>query len=107
MVRMKMRLCLPKWKKASVGTMPIAVHGLQRKEVRETYEQELGKHLSECPYVASKTVEDNWSTVKECIIQTSEKVLGRGRQKQPVMTYNHYWNKRMLHTEGFYRVAHH
>ena len=83
MVRMKMRLCLPKWKKVSVGTMPIAVHGLQRKEVRETYEQELGKHLSECPYVASKTVEDNWRTVKECIIQTSEKVLGRGRQKQP------------------------
>ena len=34
-------------------------------------------------YVASKTVEGNWSTVKECIIQASEKVLGRGRQKQP------------------------
>ena len=33
-------------------------------------------------YVASKTVEGNWSTVKECIIQVSEKVLGCGRQKQ-------------------------
>ena len=34
-------------------------------------------------YVASKTVEGNWSTVKECIIQASEKVLGReGRNNQ-------------------------
>ena len=59
------------------------MHDLRRKEVRQTYQQELEKHLSEHPYVASESVEDNWRTLKECIIYASKDILGRGRQRQP------------------------
>ena len=52
------------------------------KKVRQTYQQELEKHLSEDPYVASESVEDNWRTLKECIIYASKDVDVEGEYNQ-------------------------
>ena len=57
MVRMKMRLRLPRWKKAPLGTWPIAVDALRRAEISQRYQQKLKEHLHEHPHVSNGAVE--------------------------------------------------
>ena len=83
MVRTKVRIHFPRLKKAPANTLPLAVHALQREEIRDTYQQKLTECLFEQAHDSDGSVEQNWETLKNCMVSAGEVVVGRGGKKQP------------------------
>ena len=84
MVRVKLSLKLP-----SISTrkdnksIPFAVHELSTKRRRDEYMDCLEKSLQNRPHCSERSAEENWIAIKSSIVSTAEKVIGRGRRKQP------------------------
>ncbi len=78
MVRAKLKLCLPRQKRRREDVLPIAVHTLQRTEVREEYEQKVSEFLLARPHNCEESTESNWEAFKECVVAAGEEVAGRG-----------------------------
>ena len=83
MVRTKVMIHFPRLKKAPANTLPLAVHALQREEIRDTYQQKLTECLFEQEHDSDGSVEQNWETLKNCMVSAGEVVVGRGGKKQP------------------------
>ena len=82
MVRVKIRMQLPSRRKTPMR-MPISGHNLRRAEISQRYQQRLKESLQSHPHNHSDTVEQNWSTLRDCIVSVGEEVVARGRQRQP------------------------
>ena len=85
MVRTKVTIHFPRVEKLPTNAIPIAVHALQGAVCREAYQQKVVKCLTNQPHTCSsdKSAEDNWSTLRGCVISAAEATVGRGRRKQP------------------------
>ena len=65
------------------SSLPFAVHELAISAMREEYREKLEQQLRDKQHSHSATSEQNWSTLKDCIVSASEESLGRGRRKHP------------------------
>ena len=83
MVRAKLRVGLPRWRKIRVSALPVAVHTLHAEKQRDAYERKLDEVLHDNPHNTNGAAEYNWGTLKECVMSAAEAVLGRGRKRQP------------------------
>ena len=83
LVRGRINLSLPKPSKRGQSTRPISAYNLQYKETREFYQEELDKCLGDHPHVLECPAQQNWNTLKCCIVSAAEAVLGRGKKRQP------------------------
>ena len=83
LVRAKLRIDLPKIQCHQKRPLPFSIHLLSSTAVRDEYRVQLEKELQGKPHDRMMTPEENWAAVKSCIMSAAEKVVGRGKRKQP------------------------
>ena len=69
----------PRRKKKSEPWVPLA---LSSKEQREDFEKSLMQCLMQYPHSEDGPPEENWETLKRCIMETAGESVGRARMKQ-------------------------
>ena len=85
MVRGKLTLQLPKKTRRNndVSHVPIAVHTLSERNVRDKYQGKLDQCLLDNPHMEGSSREAKWTTFKNCVAKIAEETLGRKRKSQP------------------------
>ena len=67
---------------SSVTRVPLAIHLLRSREVRDRYWQSLEQRLSQVRHNAEGSAEEQWQTLKDCIMTSAEEAVGCARKKQ-------------------------
>ena len=84
MVKGRIRLQLPSRRKRKCEThLPLAVHRLSSRDVREEFQQSMDQCLLQHPHIVDGHPEENWKVLKKCIMETAERCVGRSRKRQP------------------------
>ena len=83
LVKGKLMLNFSRKQRSSVTHVPLAVHLLRSQEVRDRYQQSLEQHLLQHQYNKDQSVEEQWQTLKECIMTSADAAVGRAKKKQP------------------------
>ena len=80
LVRTKLNVVVPRFTSRNVTTcLSFAVHELSTRARKEEYHELLEVQLQDGPHSDSETFEQNWETLKHCIVTAAEKSVGRGR----------------------------
>ena len=64
-------------------TIPFAVHHLREQASRDRYREYLTQQLLDTPHNPDGSAEDNWRTLKKCIMNAAESTIGREKRDQP------------------------
>ena len=64
-------------------TIPFAVHHLRNRAPRDRYREYLTQQLLDTPHNPDGSAEDNWRTLKKCIMNAAESTIGREKRDQP------------------------
>ena len=84
LVRAKVRVRLPPAPRSKrEQNAPIADYQLYHTVNKEAYRETLDGQLLENPHNPNNTSQQNWDTLRLCIISAAEKTLGRSWRKQP------------------------
>ena len=80
LVKAKLIVVVTRFTSRNVKTcLPFAVHELSTGARREEYRELLELQLQDGPHSDSETSEQNWETLKHCIVTAAEECVGRGR----------------------------
>ena len=81
LVRAKLNIVVSKHKRKEKSPQPFAVRMLAKIGIREKYRDALDQYLQNAPHRSEATSEENWSTLKSCIVNAAEEAIGRGRKR--------------------------
>lgn len=84
LVRAKLRLEFPRVQgRGKKKVSPFSVHKFLAPANRDKYRGLLESTLEEHPHRPDLSPEENWETLKSCIVSVAEEAVGRGKRKQP------------------------
>ena len=83
MVSAKLRLLFTWCGKGEKRVQPFSTHKLSAPAIRDEYRGHLERALQEEPHSPDLSTEENWKILKSCIRSVAEKIIGRGKRKQP------------------------
>ena len=83
LVRARVRLSVKHVGTAHKKDPPFAVHVLCDKVKKKAFCEEVSHLLQQQPHDPECPVEESWNTIKTCLLQASENIIGKGRKRQP------------------------
>ena len=84
LVRAKLKVTVPRSaKRKEKISLHVSIHKLKIPAKRDEYREVLEQHLLARPLRAGDSTECNWDALKSCIVSAAEKIVGRGKRKQP------------------------